>query len=371
MRTVIGGDGSDTTAATQAYLQQTVNPLVRDLILIGPKENPNSIWLTNHESPLLYSPYGTFKPAVVSRDKVTTKIGLESSSMAITWTPSNQTAGNSSANLSPFQRAQAHFYDNWPVIVLRCFMPTPGDANTLGCTVWWGGRVHTCKQKRNRLVFNCKDYLDTLSQKVPSAVVEITNTLASAAAATLPSSPAGLPVFGCHAQSSEDYIVADCLSPTAGNIYAGDIFNAGYMVFLDGPGATLAGYWSAIGQNGKFTDGDGNSWSEFQIYQALPWAPTPYADGSGDTFYVSMKSPVTTPAAWAANTAYALNAQILDPAAHLQVATTAGTSGATIPTFNDSGGTTEDGTVVWTDQGTNPGPSQSGFPYVPAPQQAA
>jgi len=61
--------------------------------------------------------------------------------------------------------------------------------------------------------------------------------------------------------------------------------------------------------------------------------------------------------AWAASTSYALDAEILDPAGHIQKATTAGTSGAAEPAFNDSGGTTTDGTATWTDQGYNPGPS--------------
>lgn len=64
-------------------------------------------------------------------------------------------------------------------------------------------------------------------------------------------------------------------------------------------------------------------------------------------------------AAWASGTVYALNAEILDPAGHVQKATTGGTSGSTIPTFNDSGGTTTEGpdTLVWTDQGYYAGPS--------------
>ena len=61
--------------------------------------------------------------------------------------------------------------------------------------------------------------------------------------------------------------------------------------------------------------------------------------------------------AWAANTAFVLNAEIVDPSGHIQKATTAGTSGATAPSWNDSGGTTPDGagTLVWTDQGTASG----------------
>ena len=60
------------------------------------------------------------------------------------------------------------------------------------------------------------------------------------------------------------------------------------MVFLAGPGATLAGAWSAIGQNGAWTDGDGNRHSEFVIFSPLPWPPTPGVD----TFYVSTTAPI-------------------------------------------------------------------------------
>jgi hypothetical protein len=286
MRQVIGGNGTDTTAATQSYLLGTPSPLVRDLYVIGRPGEPNTIYLTNHEAPLLYTPYGTFNPAVVSRDKVTVKVGLDSSEMAITWAPGNQAATSNTGTASPQQLAQLHFYDNWPVLILRCFMPMPGDANTLGCTVWWGGRVHTAAVKRNSLVFNCKDYLDTLSQKVPSAVVEVTNTLASSAAATLPTSPAGLPVFEVVTGSSENNIIGACTSPSPGNIYGTNQFAGGYMVFLAGSGATLAGCWSAIGQNQEFSVGP-DHYNAFQIYQQLPYPPTPGVD----TFYVSMQAP--------------------------------------------------------------------------------
>jgi hypothetical protein len=66
---------------------------------------------------------------------------------------------------------------------------------------------------------------------------------------------------------------------------------------------------------------------------------------------------VTGFSAWTASHTYATNAEILDPAGHIQKATTGGTSGSTIPVFNDSGGTTTDNGVTWTDQGYNPGPT--------------
>ena len=58
--------------------------------------------------------------------------------------------------------------------------------------------------------------------------------------------------------------------------------------------------------------------------------------------------------AWIASNVYALNATLTTayPNSYLQKVTTAGTSGATVPTWNNTlGGTTTDGTVVWTNQG--------------------
>jgi hypothetical protein len=291
MRRTIGGDGSDTTVATQAYLNSTDDPIIRDLILIGPPESPNALYLTNHEAPVLYKPYGLFNPAVVSRAGVEAKVGLDAQALAITWSPGASAQASktaSTATASPYQLAAQHFYDNWPALILRCFMPTPGDADTLGCAEWYGGRVQNCKIARNKLIFNTKSYLDVLKQKVPSTVVEVTNTLASTAAVTLPPGDPSIPVFSCIRPSTETYIVADCTSPSAGRIYSGDLFSGGYMVFLSGPGATLAGAWSAIGQNGEWTDGDGNHHSEFVIYSPLPWPPTPGVD----TFYVSTTAPI-------------------------------------------------------------------------------
>lgn len=65
--------------------------------------------------------------------------------------------------------------------------------------------------------------------------------------------------------------------------------------------------------------------------------------------------------AWTASTAYnhtgTSNMYLTDPLGHLQRVTTEGTSGSSgPPTWNDAGGTTTDGTVVWTDMGIQPPP---------------
>lgn len=64
-----------------------------------------------------------------------------------------------------------------------------------------------------------------------------------------------------------------------------------------------------------------------------------------------------TPAAWAASNTYNLHQRILDTNNVIEVVTTAGTSSATEPIwspFKNAGDTTSDGTVIWTNAGTNP-----------------
>lgn len=56
--------------------------------------------------------------------------------------------------------------------------------------------------------------------------------------------------------------------------------------------------------------------------------------------------------AWIPSHGFTVGQLLIDPAGHLQKVTAAtGNSGATLPTFNDSGSTTTDGGVTWTDQG--------------------
>ena len=108
MRQVIGGNGSDTTAATQSYLDSTDQPYMRDLIVIGDPADPHSIWLTDHEAPVLYPPYGMFFAAVVARDPVEAKIGLDAQALKIEWSPGAPAATSGTVNTgtaSPYQLA--------------------------------------------------------------------------------------------------------------------------------------------------------------------------------------------------------------------------------------------------------------------------
>jgi hypothetical protein len=82
-----------------------------------------------------------------------------------------------------------------------------------------------------------------------------------------------------------------------------------------------------------------------------PWQPkSPFLDQ-----WLALPSPEPTPTSstWQASHAYAINATIIDSNNHVQKVTTAGTSGTKAPTnWNASGGNTSDGGVTWTDCST-------------------
>jgi hypothetical protein len=57
------------------------------------------------------------------------------------------------------------------------------------------------------------------------------------------------------------------------------------------------------------------------------------------------------PQTWQARYTYFPGTTIIDPAGHGQLTVRGGESLATIPTFNDSGGSVQDGSILWADQG--------------------
>lgn len=95
-------------------------------------------------------------------------------------------------------------------------------------------------------------------------------------------------------------------------------------------------------QNGVLAS-EGISAGNYQI--AGPGLALPTASYMG--LYLAWV-PGTGFASWTASHAYLINAEIIDPAGHIQKVTRAGTSGATIPFFNDSGGSTNDGLTALT-----------------------
>lgn len=288
MRTVIGGGGNNTTAACASWLNSHKQIWQADLYLIGEADDPLSFWLTNYESPLLWSPWGTFNSTVINRAKMTSAIGLESESFDITWSPQNTTVTSSLATANPYQLAQLGAFDNKRVRVWRCIMPTPGDANTFGAYELWGGFIGSTSPQRGKIQFSVNSYLYVLDQKVPTGLIEVTNTLASYTGGKPPTGFSVMPQFAIVVGSTPNQLICDQISPIPHNVPSGNSLKDGFVVFNGGTGATLQGQFSIVGNNGAYDDGHGNHYTAISLDSPLPWAPTPGVD----TFYVSGANPV-------------------------------------------------------------------------------
>jgi Uncharacterized conserved protein (DUF2163) len=287
VKTVTGGNGSDTTAAVQAWLAANRSLMLRNLYLIGELEDPAALWLTDHESPLEWSAWGTFLPSNIKRGTVSSKIGLEVPKLTITWSPKLGSFTSSIGSASPYQLAQIGMYDNWKVRVWRCFMPTPGDANTFGACELFGGRIGATTIARGKIEWQVTSFLDVVNQKIPPNVIETTNTLASFKGANPPPGLSRIPQFNVISGSTSTVLLLDCTFPTAHQIFPSQSLNRGYLVFNGGAGATLAGVFRPIGANQNVLVG-GVHYNQVQIYDALPWPPTPGVD----TCFVSAAFPL-------------------------------------------------------------------------------
>ena len=287
MRQFIGGNGTDTSTSVRSFCASNNKFKLADLYLIGELENPRSLFLTSWESPLLWNPWGTFHPAVIKRDKVTSQVGLDVPTMNVEWTPRLFTFTSEESTMHPIQRAQLGRYDNLKFRLWRCIMPEPGgDANTYGACEYFGGWISDTKVERGKIEFNITSFLYVVDQKVPPNVIELNNTLAGFRATKPPTGLSTLPRFDVITGSTPTVIYGECTSPTPGQIFADDTFNFGYLVFLDGAGQTLAGFWSAIFKSEDIVVGP-NTYNKFTLFSPMPWAPS-----TSDTFYVSRTFPI-------------------------------------------------------------------------------
>jgi hypothetical protein len=288
MKQILGGNGQDTTATVTAWLKANKTIRLANLYLIGEVDDPAAYWLTDYEAPLVWSLWGTFKSTVITRGSVSSKIGLEVESLDVTWAPQNTSVTSSLATANPYQLARLGAFDNKRGRVWRVYMPTPGDANTFGAMQLFGGFIGDTQSERGKIQFSVNSYLYVLNQKVPTGLIEVTNTLASYTGGTPPSSYNVMPQFSVFAGSSPTVLYADQTSPDPDSIPSANSLTNGYVVFNGGAGATLQGIYSIIGRNSTYRDGNGNSHTEIQLFSPLPWAPTPGVD----TFYVSGASPI-------------------------------------------------------------------------------
>jgi hypothetical protein len=182
------------------------------------------------------------------------------------------------------------YYDNWPVHVWSCYMPTPGDANTYGCSEAFGGRIASVTIQRGALKFKVNSFLDVINQQVPTNVIEVLNTAAAYTGATPPKGFVNGPQFAVVVGSSTNVVVGFQTFPNPGSILDTNNVQGGYLVFNGGPDSTVSGIWSAIQQNTGVTtggSGGGGTFNQFILYSPLPFPPSVL-----DTFYVSAAAPI-------------------------------------------------------------------------------
>jgi hypothetical protein len=287
MKRVINGSGVDTTDLVLSWLATHTNLYLATLYLIGDADNPDAIKLTDWSSPLYYAPQGVFQSTNIERGSVESKIGLEVPKLEILWRPAHTDPTQSAQTASYYQKAAEGFYDNWPVYIWSCYMPTPGDAATFGCSELFSGLVGDIQAMRGEISIEVASILHILNRKVPAQVVEITNPTIATKAATPPAGMSEIPVFSIIAGGTNSVLYADCVSPSAHHIFTEGTLHNGFIIFKEGASATLAKRWSAIMYN-KTINIAGTNYNEISLYEPLPWPPTPGVD----QFYLSGEAPI-------------------------------------------------------------------------------
>lgn len=290
MRQVINGNGNDSTAATLAYLKAGHQFKMANLYLIGEQKTGGdfsiSQMLTDWEAPILWRPWGTFKPAAIRRGTVTSRIGLEVDSLDIEWSPPPAPYTSNIDTANPYQLARLGTYSNTAVRVWTVYMPTPGDADTFGASELFGGRIARVSLTRGLIRLSVNSFLDVVNQVVPTGTIGIQSTLAQFKGATPPPGLSVVPRFNV-ISGSDTTLVLDCVSPTLHQIFDTDIFQYGFVVFNPGTGATLAAEFSAVRGNILVNIG-GTDYNQVGLLRPLPWSPTPGVD----TCYISAPFPV-------------------------------------------------------------------------------
>jgi len=272
LRTIINGLGQDVTATVAALLQGNNELRLATLYLLGEPEDPAAYWLTDWDTPLTWSWWGTFQPAVVKRGSVTSKIGLEVQTLDFQWSPNNFNFTQDINSTSPYQQALLGKFDGWSFRSWTVYMPKPGDCDSFGASELFGGRCGDCQTERGNIKFTINSDLDVVNQMVPGSVIESSNSIAGFKGACGPGGTQPAPAFVVNGATGKQIT-------GTGATFALDDFVDGFLLCTSG---SLKGMWSAILGNAATVAGD----TTFVVANPFPWPPA-----NGDTFIASAVFP--------------------------------------------------------------------------------
>ncbi len=283
MRKFIAGDGSDSTAAVRAHLAAHRQLHVADLFVITTAPNYRSFYLdrtfllTDRGEPLQWNYRGLFKPAVIERTEVESKIGLAADKLEVTWSPQDAdvlaTDGSGNTLLTVLQGFGSGVFDNGAVEVWRCVMPAIGDAQTLGACLLFSGRIGDISPDRLKAAMTIMSRLEVLNEMVPTNQIEPTNIIAQYTTGQVLNG--GPPSFTLVAGSTAQILFADPSTPPGiGYHPSNDSWTDGYVV-MSSPGKLAGAYRGVRAQT--YTGVLGHH--VFYLSEPLPFAPQ-----VGDTF---------------------------------------------------------------------------------------
>jgi uncharacterized protein DUF2163 len=278
MRSVINGKGVDVTSSVLGMLAAQQELQIATIYMIGDYEDPTTLFLTDWDSDLVWSPYGTFKRDNISRKQVDSKIGLEVTTLDVEWHPTNTAFTNDIFSTSPYQLAYMGKYDGATFLSWTAYIANAGDVDTIGASELFGGRIGDMEISNGTIKFTVNSFLDVINMNVPGAVIESTNTIAGYAGATPPTGSASVPTFSVIGGTDQAIW-------GSGSSFGANVFQNGFLVFTSG---VLAGRFSAVQQYFFAAAGGGfPARNVFVLYDKMPWAPN-----VGDQFYVSAQFPL-------------------------------------------------------------------------------
>lgn len=268
LRSVINGSGQDTSAFVLNWIRQRNTLYLATLYLLGDPEDPNAFWMTDWDSPLLWSWWGRFYPAVIKRGSVKSQVGLSVDQFKLSWTPTSFNAATSFGSGDAYFQVWAGLLDGANLRSWTAYMPTPGDCDTLGCSELFGGRVGNVQIDQGVIELTINSYLDVVNQMVPGAVIESTDSVAGYKGAVPPAGSSIIPVLTV-VSGGNTQITA------SGGTFAVNDFVDGFIYFITGDleGTSATVYGSAA------TDVHGNT--------TIDVGPLPNVPSPGDTFYIS------------------------------------------------------------------------------------